>query len=37
MLVAHEFFDALPIRILQVIQVFRIYQMGFVLTYLEDR
>ena len=37
MLVSHEFFDALPIRVLQVIQLFPIFQMRFVLIYLENR
>jgi hypothetical protein len=39
MLVAHEFFDALklPIRVLQVIQVFLIIQTRFVLIYPENR
>ena len=37
MLVAHKFLDALPIRVLQVIQLFPIFQMRFVLIYLENR
>ena len=37
MLVAYEFFDALPIRILQVIQVFPIFQMTLVLINIETR
>ena len=35
MLVAQEFFNALPIRVPQAIQVFRILK--FVLIYLENR
>ena len=37
MLVAHEFFNAIPIRVLLVIQVFRIYEMKFVLIYRENQ
>ena len=36
MFVAHQFFDSLPVHVLQVIQVLRIFWTRFVLIYLEN-